>query len=223
MNEPVPGAYVKGVDVSRWQPQNLNWKKMRETHHYQYVFIKVTQGSAYGTKHMNACKVHALNAKEAGFKIGYYHYAEPSTGAYDASDEAAYFIANMRDFPKADFPPVLDIEDPGCNLTDTEVAAWILEFKRKLNEAGKEMILYSYTPWLTEHLPDKHGLHNIPLWVAAYPKVFDIQKPPKLPKDWSAFVMWQYAATEKVPVLKGADVVIDTNIMHPNFWLKYAR
>lgn len=212
-------AYINGIDVSRWQPTNLDWEKISQK--FKFVFIKVTQGSAYSIKHILKCRQFALNASEAGLKVGYYHYAEPDSGSMDAAGEAQYFMRMLSEhsFPETRFPYVLDMEEP-VTLDKDQIANWIYEFQ--YNVKGQSIILYSGTPWLTDHTPeDSHLLKDLPLWLAQYPKTFDIQKPPKLPKLWTDFTIWQYSNAESVPCTDGTKVDVDVNIMHPDFWRKY--
>jgi lysozyme len=193
---------------------------------YEFVFIKVTQGSAYSSKHIMACSRHAQEARNAGLKVGYYHYAEPDTNETDAVSEADYFMQTMKDFgfPQSPFPWVLDIEDPQTHLSKVEIGNWISLFRKRCTlNTDKGILLYSYTPWLDEHLSKDHTFGDMPLWIASYPKVIDLGKTPKLPLGWEKYDVWQYTNKEKVKTAAGKEIEVDANIMHPDFWLKYIK
>jgi len=99
-------TYKKGIDVSRWQSTNINWKQVKADG-YSFAFIKCTDGSAYKQQFIDAGRAHAKAALAAGLKIGYYHFAHPSNLGglvQDAAGEAGYFIKTLkRDFPNPTF------------------------------------------------------------------------------------------------------------------------
>ncbi len=63
-------------------------------------------------------------------------------------------------------------------------------------------VLYSYAPFLNDHLPANHQLGNIPLWIAQYRNTLT------LPTGWSTYWAWQY--TDKGTV-NGISSVVDLN------------
>jgi lysozyme len=213
--------YINGVDVSRWQGTNIDWNKAKAAGNL-FSFIKASEGTAYSRKFIDMGIKQATDAKTAGLKTGYYHFAHPtgSNGvATDAKAEARFFIKTVKLFPKCNFPLVLDFEDENSKLSPAEAEAWIKQFGAVLGAAGFEMILYSYANYLNKTLPENHTLGGLPLWLAYYPRVFDKNKPPKNPRGWSGWVTWQYS--EKGKPAGFTSSVCDLNIMQQDFFNKY--
>jgi lysozyme len=186
---------IKGIDVSRWQGTDIDWKKVKADG-YLFSFMKATDGSAYSKKFIEMGKTQATDAQNAGLKIGYYHFAHPSdfNGVEnDAKEEAKYFLKALESFPVPNFPLVLDLEDEKMTLSNENVQKWILKFKEIVNKAGFDLVLYSYADYLNRNLPKEHQLGEIPLWLASYPRVFDITKLPKNPRGWASWIIWQYS------------------------------
>lgn len=149
--------YIKGIDVSRWQGIKIKWDDVKADG-YQFVFIKVTDGSAYKQQFIDVAKIQATDASKAKLKIGFYHFAHPTNHGgllEDARSEANYFLKTIKSFPKPDLPMVLDLEDEKINLSPQEVEQWVNEFKRIIEEANYTLIIYSYAAYLNLHLPKK--------------------------------------------------------------------
>ena len=170
--------YLNGIDVSRWQGPKLNWSKIKSAG-YSFAFIKTTDGSAYKEQFIDIGRKQANEAKAAGLKIGYYHFAHPSNHnglENDAQDEASFLLATVGNhFPQPNFPLVLDFEDEKIGLTPEESQTWINTFYSVVKDAGYEMIFYTYKNYIDNNLPRTHDIGRIPLWIASYPKVFNIE------------------------------------------------
>lgn len=212
---------IKGIDVSRWQGTDINWEKVKADG-YLFSFMKVTDGSAYSSKFIEMGKIQATDAKKAGLKIGYYHFAHPSNFSgieKDAKDEANYFLKMLKTFPKPNFPLVLDFEDEKMTLSLDETEQWITLFRKVIITAGYELIIYSYADYLTRRLPKTHQLGQMALWLASYPKNFDIKVYPNNPRGWASWIMWQYSDKGKPNgfVSSGSDL----NVMTKDFFDKY--
>jgi lysozyme len=210
---------IKGIDVSRWQGTDMNWKQIISDGNL-FSFMKATDGSAYKRQLIEMGIKQATDAKNAGLKIGYYHFAHPNnTGGVekDAIGEAQFFATTVKEFPKPNFPLVLDLEDEKMNLSPQEAKAWIDIFQTTLKNAGFELMIYSTKSFLDRKLPPNHNYGSMPLWLAYYPKVFDINKPPAIPNGWQLWNIWQYSDHGKVPSLAQVDV----NIMSKEFFDKY--
>lgn len=210
--------FINGVDVSRWQGTDINWKKVKADG-FLFSFMKATDGTAYSQKFIDMGIKQATDAKAAGLKLGYYHFAHPANingVEKDATAEASYFLKVVKTFPKFNFPLVLDIEDEQIKLTPDETEQWILQFRKVIQAAGHELILYSYANYLNRNLPANHQLDILPLWLASYPRVFDINKFPKNPRGWSSWVAWQY--TDKGKPDGFTTTGCDLNVMTKTFF-----
>lgn len=197
---------MNGIDISHHQGE-INFALMKQNDlKIDFIYMKATQGVGYIDPKV---KFNSTEAKKHGFLIGYYHFCtlNDKNITTDARQEAIHFRDTIKTLPAPDLPLVLDIEheDPKVQLSDQEVIEWIRTFFGTLIFNGyKNLVLYSYTPFLNEHLPLGHDLGKYPLWIAAY-----VNKPePKLPSGWKEYWLWQY--TDKGSV-KGIAGYVDMN------------
>lgn len=165
------------------------------------VWIKCNEGVKCIDSMLNT---NANGANAAGLPIGYYHFATLNSTdvVNDAIGEAAEFVGLIKNLPKYSLPLVLDIEDDDnvkkFGITPTQVLLWINTFMAELKKAGHtNLMLYSYTPFLTTNLPVSHNLGGYPLWVAAYSAKY------ATPRGWLGAKYWQYSNTGSVSGIKG--------------------
>lgn len=209
---------INGMDVSRYQ-WDINWQTIGQplvpiSGPVQFSYVKATEGVGYIDPYS---KTNAQGVQSAGIKLGYYHFATLNNAADpvgDAKSEAQAFIQAFATLPKADLPPVLDIEKNPSNLTPPQVLAYINSFFDTLKAAGiTNYIIYSYKYFFDANLPANHGLGTIPLWIANYGK---IQTPP-LPNGWNDYLIWQYSSSGSFKGKKGEAVPCDLNIAKEGF------
>jgi lysozyme len=215
------GYFINGIDVSRWQGVNINWQTVK-SEGYLFSFIKATDGSAYKRQFIEMEIKQANDAKKAGLKIGYYHFAHPNDFGgieRDAQDEAYYFLKTLGEFPKPNFPLVLDLEDQNILINSEDTEKWIGIFQKIIKNEGFDLIMYSYKGYLDKHLPSTHNFGNLPLWIASYPRIFDINKPPKNPTGWDSWAVWQFSDKGNVNGITESSV--DLNVMKEEFFNNY--
>jgi lysozyme len=183
-----------GIDISHHQ-SHIDWSAVAsDKQNVQFAFIKATEGVNYID---SALKYNSIEAKKAGIKIGYYHFASLNTPnvEMDARTEANHFVDTIKKCPAPDLPLVLDIETNKAGISADMVLLWVKTFFAELEALGyTDYILYSYTPFLDANLPKNHTLGNIRLWIAAY---VNLPKP-RLPIGWDNWYIWQYSAKGKV-------------------------
>jgi lysozyme len=175
-----------GIDISHWQG-NPDFSKVK-AEELSFVYIKSTDG----IKFMDATAIsHGTNAKAAGLKVGYYHFAEMNDPGVmvDAKAEATAFAAALDKFPAYDILPVLDIETNKSNLSPELVREWIQCFIDTMKDLGHNIMIYSYTPFFNQYLPKDHTFGMIPLWLAQYAN----EDQPTLPHGWDHYTVWQYS------------------------------
>lgn len=195
-----------GIDVSHFQ-NKIDWIAVSKSiPKLDFVYIKSSTG--VGSADPKSL-YNAVNAKKNGLKIGYYHYCSLNNkdDVQDAKDEAKWFAQVLKMLPYPDLPVVLDIEDEAGafanHLTPAQILEWITTFFATLPGYGlRDYALYSYQPFLDEHLPPNHGLGNIKLWVAQYRSVLT------LPKGWSSAWLWQY---DNAGTVSGINTKVDLN------------
>lgn len=186
-------ATVLGIDVSRYQDKAINWPQVKQN--ISFVYIKATEGvNTIDT----LCKAHANGANAAGLKIGYYHFALVSK---DAVEQARHFDNVIKNMPAASLPPVVDVEINKADLLPEEMEAWISTFINTMNSLNyPEVMIYSYSSFLTQNLSKNHSLGSNRLWIARYSKT--LVSPP-LPPGWDSFAIWQYDEAGTVPGILG--------------------
>lgn len=192
----LPDHFVKGVDVSHHNG-NVDWAVLSAAG-VEFAFVKVTEG--INTPDPMA-QTHALGARQAGLKIGYYHFCRPSPQSgraaivADAKAEAMDFKLALRNLPKPDLPPVLDLEADGAAVpaAPTDFLAWVQTFAGELfDPAGVLLfpILYSRAEYLARRLPSNHNLGSIcKLWLSRYTADYRQAQPAGGWTDWS---IWQF-------------------------------
>jgi lysozyme len=214
--------HIKGIDISRWQGTNINWTNVKRDG-YRFAFMKLTDGHAYKSAFIDGARLQANGALNAGLKIGYYHYSQPTTSQtleLDARKEASFFLNTLaNNFPSPNFPLVLDFEDTPNSLTKSENEAWINTFTQKLANASHDSILYSYRYYFNQNLNINHNLGQHSLWHAYYPNVFNPNASLILPKGFIDWKIWQYTKKGRVNGFGNQD--IDLNIMKKSFFDQY--
>lgn len=188
-----------GIDVSEHNGV-INWPLVKgNTPVIDYVYIKATEGA---TRFDSKASINAQGCVANKIPFGYYHFAymNGSDPAQDATIEANYFLSKLQILPKATMAPVLDIESNPGNFNREQVQVWIKTFLDVMAKNGyPKTVLYSYTPFLNDNLPDNHIFGNIPLWIAAYVN----RLLPLLPKGWKDFHVWQFTGTGRVQGITG--------------------
>src|ERR1700741_281919 len=196
---------MKGIDVSHYNG-TVDWSKVAANpEKIDFVYIKASEGVGYTDPTFT---FNSSEAKKAGIKTGYYHFATLNTlnDVPDAKAEADYFVSVIKTAPAPDLPYALDIETNKVGLDKAQVLEWITTFLAEMKSAGYgNTLIYSYTPFLNANLPANHGLGNIRLWIAAY-----VSAPaPALPQGWSSYYIWQNSSKGTVSGITGN---VDTNI-----------
>lgn len=211
----------EGIDISAFQ-KTINWKEVANSG-IKFCIIKATEGTTNVNLKQDVDQT--KGAIGVGIQVGYYHYAKYK----DPAQEATAFVNAVNEIEKqsgakSSFPLVLDIEDPIKTLNKVQFDNWVLKFYEIIKSAGRELWLYSYTPYLNSMT--NGGLTHIPLWVAAYRSSNVINhadvRPPKLPKGWNhwtaynspskpkgSVICWQYTGSGTV---KGIAGKVDRNV-----------
>lgn len=176
------------------------------------VIIRASLG--FGDKDKNLEK-NATEISKLGIPVSYYHFCYPSKEVGDAEKEATYFYEITSKLPT----PVrrwIDLEDWNSKGLDTtlnkeQLLKWIHDFNDTIVKlSGKEIGIYSYTPYLDSHLPANHDLGKFRLWLAQY----NDKPKPVLPKGWNQYYLWQYTCTGTVPGIQGN---VDINKINPAY------
>lgn len=154
-----------GIDVSQYQGK-INWSKVGSRHPIEYVIVRTTMGKD-GVD--SRAKRNLKGAKEAGFKIGVYHYYRPNE---NSTLQARHFLDALSDLdPDLDFRVVLDIEEKPNPRVQT-VAQLKVGLKNWLglvkDELGHHPIIYTGFNFYEDNFEQDDDFEKYPFWVASY-------------------------------------------------------
>lgn len=149
---------VYGIDVSKWQGV-IDWGKVSKT---DKVFSMIRL--SHGTSLDKFFETNYAGARNAGVKVGVYCYNEAST-IQGAIDEANYVLAVLKGRP-LDYPIAYDLEGVP-NINNTLRTDMVYAFKKVVEAAGYEFILYANKNWMDNYFDDDR-LEPLDLWIARY-------------------------------------------------------
>ncbi|HHV11164.1 MAG TPA: hypothetical protein GXX75_12885 [Clostridiales bacterium] len=191
-NITVEKAYIKGIDVSKWQG-NIDWSKVKNDG-VEFAMIR----SSYGSNSLDPkFETNYQGAKDNGIAVGVYHYSYATTVA-KAKTEVDFLIKTLEG-KQFEYPICLDLEDKAQMSLDKKTIANIaLVYFDALEEAGYYPMLYSSKGWFTGKLYDA-SLDVFDRWVAQWSDVLTYT---------GELGMWQYSAKGSVSGISG-DVDLD--------------
>lgn len=192
-NITVEKAYIKGIDVSKWQG-NIDWSKVKNDG-IEFVMIR----SSYGKSSLDPkFEANYQGAKKNGIAVGVYHYSYATTVA-DAKTEVKFLIKTLEG-KQFEYPISLDLEDKAQGVLDKKTLADIaLVYYDALTEAGYYPMLYSSKGWFLGKLYDA-SLNVFDRWVAQWSNTLTYT---------GELGIWQYSAKGSVSGIAGD---VDLNI-----------
>jgi lysozyme len=183
---------IQIVDVSANNAQP-DWKSILGAG-YSVAIVKASEGVDYEDP---KCKLYCAQARDAGFKIGTYHYLRiRHNREQDARTQARqYATIWMRE--SCDLRPIIDVESGGNQASTT--AEWsdaVLSFVDAVESmVGFSPIIYtSPGEWSGAGLGGLKSLARCPLWLAAYTSASTV----KPPEPWTQYAMWQYDGNGRI-------------------------
>ena len=195
-NITVEKAYIKGIDVSKWQGV-IDWSKVKSDG-VEFAMIR----SSYGSSTLDPkYETNYQGAKNNGIAVGVYHYSYATTVA--AAKTEVDFLIKTLEGKQFEYPICLDLEDKAQATLDKKTMADIaLVYFDALEEAGYYPMLYSSKGWFTGKLYDA-SLDVFDRWVAQWSDVLTYT---------GELGMWQYSATGSVSGISG-DVDLDISFI----------
>lgn len=190
--------YIKGIDISHYQG-DVVWTKIKADG-VEYAWAKATQGVR--NKDERWTKGRRKAAKEAGVRLGAYHFADLGQ---DSIKNAQNFAESIEILEQGDLLPMVDLEDSGLpkGITSKKVNEWLIEFANEFNKHVKTpLILYcGVGNWagragvISQEVVDLYP-H---LWLYRYTSAKD----PGKTGLWPTWDIWQYSARGSVDGIKG--------------------
>ncbi len=207
---------IRGIDVSAWQGNKINWKKVKKSG-IQFAIIRTSYARLKTGKLETDMyyKRNIVNASKAGIKIGAYIYSEAVTKA-QAEREAKYIVKTLKPYKNLiNMPVVMDVESAGKGtywrrawnakkLTRTKVVDNYKAFAKIVKKAGYTPMFYTYSSFLFSYV-DMKALNKTgdPFWLADYtgwdsPKYFLKHGGRNYPYEF-----WQYSSSARINGING--------------------
>lgn len=177
--KPIGNVIYRGLDVSEFQGE-IDWEKVY-TDGKRAVYIRSSLGSDYIDSRFEE---NYAGAKEAGLKVGFYHYVTAVNTA-QAREQARFFVDVIRG-KEFEMRPAMDFEyfaDLSSNQINAIGKAFIDEL---VSYSGKPAVVYSDS-YDARTLWNGEIYENYPLWVAEWNV-----SAPSVNGKWSGWVGWQY-------------------------------
>ncbi|HET8910761.1 MAG TPA: glycoside hydrolase family 25 protein, partial [Ktedonobacteraceae bacterium] len=192
------------VDISVYQPVNIDWKAYRTWAAQWDGIARVSMRSSYGNgftdQHFLAYREGALNA---GIDvIIFYHYAYPQYNS--AASEAAYQHQVVGKIRPNDVI-MLDIEESVPQATASWAYNWLAQ--QEQNYGGQKPTLYASDSYIRERMQDNR-LASYPLTLANWQ--FTPTEHPPCPPPWSKYTYLQY--TDRASMIPGIAGTVDANL-----------
>ncbi|NLL62755.1 MAG: hypothetical protein GX241_00690 [Ruminococcaceae bacterium] len=191
-----------GIDVSKWQGDNIDWNKVKDSG-VEFVYMRLgIQNGFGGAETLDKTFISNFKgAKAAGLEVGVYYYSY-ARNIYEALGNAKFVIKTLEennfvpDLPVAfDWESWSKLSAAGMSLNDLNDSAKI--FIDTMREFGYDGTLYSSKYYLENgfwYLPEEYTV-----WLAHYTSQTSYE---------GSYWLWQRSCTGRVPGING-DVDID--------------
>ncbi|MEN9917963.1 MAG: hypothetical protein RL662_399 [Bacteroidota bacterium] len=186
-----PKYHVKGIDVSHHNPI-LDWREVN-SQNIAFAYIKATEGVTHNDRNYG---YNYKLAKEAGVKVGSYHFYNFGISGYD---QAKHFI-DVASCQSGDLLPAIDVEHSSANPYSSDTA-YINNTIKELTILEGELHQYYglhpviYTNQDCYKLYIKNRFPNNPIWISS------LNNDPT--EDIEKWVIWQFTHTGKLPTVVG--------------------
>lgn len=180
---------VNGIDVSKWQ-QDIDWKTVKASG-IKFAMLRLAHGSSKDIQFENFYS----GATEQGIPVGIYCYSTAKSVA--GGKKEAQSLLEMLDNKELTYPIALDLEDNAQlkNMNKDQRTKLILEYKKIIEDAGYDFIVYANLNWLTNYIDQKKLEENdVDIWIARYCS----QSLGHRYTGGGTVQMWQYSSTGQV-------------------------
>jgi lysozyme len=191
------------VDVSQWQPSDIDWQKYKEWAGQWDGISRVAMRSSYGYGYKDQnFEANRAGALAAGItQIIFYHYAYPQyNSARVEANWQKQVVGNIRPQDML----ALDFEENVSQATAEWAYEWLTQ--QQFNYPTALPRLYASSAYVALRLQDSR-LAKYPLWLANWQFAPD-ERPP-VPVPWQSYEFVQYTDQATIPGIPGA---VDCNI-----------
>lgn len=185
----VTDCTINGIDVSRWQ-QAIDWKTVKDSG-IKFAMLRLTYGTSKDIQFEN----YYAGASEQGIPVGIYCYTLAKS--VDEGIKEAENLVSLLDGRALGYPVALDLEDDLQikNMNKAARTELILEYKRIIEDAGYQFVVYANLNWLNTYIDQtKLEEENVDIWIARY-------RSQSLGHGYEGggnVRMWQYSSTGQV-------------------------
>jgi lysozyme len=151
---------VAGIDVSKHNGE-IDFGKVRDDD-YQFVFIKASEGKTYRD---DAFDRNYQGAREAGLKVGAYHFFRKNRTGHEQAKNMLGAIKGKA----FDLPLVIDLEDDwgnGAGVSRQVTLERVMEMIGILSEKGYQVMIYTNLDGYDKYYKDLLADHD--LWLCSF-------------------------------------------------------
>ncbi len=151
---------VAGIDVSKHNG-DIDFEQVSDDD-YQFVFIKASEGKTYKD---DAFERNYEQAREAGLKVGAYHFFRKNRTAREQADNLLAAIRGKH----LDLPLVIDLEDDwgnGATVSRQTAIDRMMEMIDILAGKGYRVMIYTNLDGYEKYYKDLLGDHD--LWLCSF-------------------------------------------------------
>ena len=197
---------LKGIDVSDYQGNNIDWKKVAQSQ--DFAIIRVGgRGSSSGQIYEDYYwERNVKEATSAGIKVGIYFYSTAIT-TKEVEEEANWVIEKIKGY-NITYPVIIDQEyDARLSVLTSEQRTEIaIKFLEIVEKNGYIPMYYG-----EQTLVNMTRLSKYDFWLAHY--TYSIDKPSGYLKEYNCTI-WQYSDEGIVDGIEGA---VDMNVGYKDY------
>ncbi len=201
--------YRKGIDVSAWQGDAIDWEAVKAS---GVEFVMLRAGTGRGSVD-TAFRRNAAECNRLGIPIGVYWFSY-ALNPDMAAAEARTCLDTIRPY-QIEFPVCYDLEydtvwyakSQGVKINKRLASEMVRAFCRVVKEAGYIPMNYGNGDFMRNYF-DSTVPVEFPLWFAQWPKDPDFDNPPRETE------IWQYSDSGSVPGIPGK---VDMDVCYADY------
>ena len=183
-----------GIDVSAHQGR-IDWQQVAQTP-VTFVYVKATEGASFVDSRY---KENIKGAREAGLKVGAFHFFRTTSGVHDQFN---HFIKTIGE-DTLDLIPVLDVEEKKL-WNEQQLRDSVKMFVNLLEKHfGCKPMIYTGHKFYNSILG--RAFNDCKLFIAQY--VTTLDRKPDVASKWD---IWQFSESGKVSGVRG---YVDVNVL----------
>ena len=207
----VTDCQLNGIDVSQWQ-QEVNWKTVKDSG-IRFAMLRL----AYGNSKDKQFENYYIGAREQGIPVGVYCYTLAKS--VDEGITEAEHLLKLLKGKELNYPIALDLESVNQinHMSKAERTELIIEYKRIIEEAGYQFVVYANLNWLNTYIDQsKLAEENVDIWIARY-------RSQSLGYGYEGggnVRMWQYSSTGQVDGIldaSGRYINVDLDVCYDGY------